>query len=41
MLIGIKIFVTSICIYAGVRLAGIAMSWMKHGFDKLKPRRED
>lgn len=38
MVLGLKIFLTSVGVYAGVRLAGIAIEWLKVGIDKLKPR---
>ena len=39
MVLGLKIFLTSVGVYAGVRLAGIAIEWMKVGIDKLKPHK--
>jgi hypothetical protein len=41
MLLGLKIFVTAITLYGGVRLTGIGIQWMKQFFDELAPRRRD
>lgn len=38
MLLGLKIFVTAITLYGGVRLAGIGIEWMKQFFDELSPK---
>lgn len=38
MLIGLKLFVTAVLLYAGVRLAGIGIGWLKEFFDQLSPR---
>lgn len=37
-LLGLKIFITAITLYGGVRLAGIGIQWMKEFFDQLSPR---
>lgn len=39
MFLGLKIFVTAVLLYAGVRLAGIGIGWLKEFFDQLTPRR--
>lgn len=41
MIIGLKIFATGVGIYVGCKLTGIAISWLKLGLNKLKPRKED
>lgn len=39
MNVGLKIFLTTAGLYGGVRLAVLAVQWMKEGFDKLSPRK--
>lgn len=39
MFLGLKIFVTAVLLYAGVRLAGLGIGWLKEFFDQLSPRR--
>lgn len=39
MLIGLKIFIFGVCIYAGIRLCMIATEWLSIWFDKIKPRK--
>lgn len=36
-MIGLKIFVVAVGIYGGVRLAGIAIEWLKLLFEELRP----
>lgn len=36
-MIGLKIAATIIGVYAGIRLAGIGIEWLKEGFDSLRP----
>lgn len=37
MLLGLKIFVTGISLYAGIKMLGIGCAWLKEYFDQLKP----
>ena len=37
MVMGLKILVTSVSIYAGVRLSGIAIEWLRETFDRMRP----
>lgn len=37
MFIGLRIFVTAVSVYAGVRLAGVAIEWVKELVDNLGP----
>ena len=39
MFIALKIFGTAVGVYAGVRLAGIAIEWLREMFDSLRPNR--
>jgi len=41
MILGLKIFVTAVTLYAGVRMAGIGCAWMKEFFDNLSPKNKD
>lgn len=36
-MIGLKIFVISVGIYAGVRLSGIAIEWLREAFEYIRP----
>jgi hypothetical protein len=40
-MIGLKIFLTAVGIYAGVRLSGIAIEWLREVFEGLRPKRND
>ena len=39
MFIALKIFGTAVGVYAGVRVAGIAIEWLRELFDSLRPNR--
>lgn len=41
MILALKIFATSVGVYAAVRASGIAMAWLKEFFDRMKPGRYD
>lgn len=41
MLLGLKIFVTGITLYGGVRLTCVGIQWMREFFDKLSPKQRD
>lgn len=38
MLLGLKIFGMAVGLYAGVRMTGIGIAWLKEFFDNLSPR---
>lgn len=38
MMLGLKIFVTAVCVYASIRFSGIAIEWLKEICDGLSPR---
>ena len=38
MIVGLKIFMISVGIYAGVRLSGIAIEWLKEAFEYIRPK---
>lgn len=37
MLLGLKIFITGITLYGGIRLTSIGIAWLKEFFDQLQP----
>ena len=38
VIIGLKIFMISVGVYASVRLSGIAIEWLREAFDYLRPK---
>lgn len=37
MVLGLRIFVFGLCMFGGIRLLGLAVSWLKIFFNKLEP----
>ncbi len=40
MWLGLKIFGSIVGIYAGVRLSGVAIDWIRYSIDSLRPPRD-
>ncbi len=40
MWLGIKIFGLTVGLYAGIRLSGVAISWIRYSIDQLKPPKD-
>lgn len=40
MLFGLKFFITVICLYAGIRMCGIGLAWLKEFFDQISPHKD-
>lgn len=43
-MLGLKIFITVVGLYAGIRMTGIGLAWLREFFDQLAPknnRRDD
>lgn len=41
MMLALKLFGTAVMVYGAARLSGIAIKWMRRGFDQLDPKYHD
>jgi len=38
MILGLKIFITCVGLYTGIRMTGIGLAWLREFFDSLSPK---